>query len=724
MGLAIGFLARYLWTKQTDEQYLSSKEAVYSLNQLFEEHLVDEQQCPGNYLTYGSLGSVLRKMDIHSGKRTLGKSKERITKKEWGKLLKDILKQQGMQDTVEEKTLDIFTVVDSGDSKLIVTDSGNYSYISTSSLKEDIRIHAMIRENTIIYISTYEKSAPRYENLLITQIQKNNMTLSVNGIERTFQIKGISQDKNNTLCDIRLKHGKIEKLYIKGDIKKGKVLSMEPEQIEIEGYGKMKRSDTCRYLKQNGDSSLQTADETLMKVGDEDIQFVIADKVICGMIKSENGEDKTSKTVRVLLKNTGFQEFFHDSVTIGCEGDYTLNYYTKSENGELISQSESIHAGMQSEIKSEDGRLKDGRIRISPSDRNCKLSVMSISRNGKTPSYRGDLEISNFNGRLIVINELPIEEYLYAVVPSEMPSSYGVEALKVQSVCARSYVVSHLGDQTLSQYGAQVDDSTDYQVYNNSGESDVAIQAVSETKGEIMKSGEEIVNAYFFATSCGSTTSARIWGGDGKPYIRGKLLCKDKENLDLSNQEAFAKFIRSDAQSFDQGNPWYRWNITYTKQQLSEIINEHLEEMSSRFPNQILVKKGDSYEKQQIKNIGTVQTITVLSRLEGGVIQELLITGSDASVKVLSQSVIRNLFYPYGVDIHKNDGTVHGKMTALPSAFFDVDNKENEITFVGGGFGHGAGMSQTAVKSMVADGMNYEEILKFFYTGIEIEKYK
>ena len=717
------FLAVKIFSGKSHREFLTVKEAVYSINHLYEENLTEEKQYSGKYITYGDVKRILKKLNIKNGRITSGKSDEKITRENWKKILHYMLKQQGMEETVEEKKLQIFMLADSDNEKMIVTDSGNYIYTDIEKLGMDKEIYATVRNNRIIFVSKMKKANPFYKNVFVTQKEKHKMTVSLGGVERIFHIKGISIENTNTLCDICVRRGNITKIYTKRDAISGKVLSLEPEQIEIEGYGKIQVSKTCRYVKNAGEEKMELGDGSILKVGDENLHFVVADKKICAVMKTKEKSEQPEKTVRVLIKSTGFKDLFHDSVKVSCEGAYTLSYYTKNQKGDLESHLVEQQAGTQNEILPDNEMLKDGRIRISPADKNQKISLSSITRNGEVPSYRGEIEVSNYEGRLVVINELPIEEYLYAVVPSEMPSSYGVEALKVQAVCARSYVVSHLGDQTLSVYGAQVDDSTDYQVYNNSGESDVAIQAVSDTKGEIMKSGDEIVNAYFFATSCGSTTSARIWGGEGKPYVKEKILCKDNKGPNLSNQDEFAKFIRPDFKSFDQGTSWYRWNITFTKQQISDIVNEHLGDMCSRFPNQILVKSGDSYIKKSITTVGNVQKVTVMSRLEGGVINELIINGSDATVKVQSQSVIRNLFNPYGVDIHKNDGTVHNKMSALPSAFFDVDNKEQEITFVGGGFGHGAGMSQTAVKSMVASGMSYQDILKFFYTNIGIERY-
>ena len=147
--------------------------------------------------------------------------------------------------------------------------------------------------------------------------------------------------------------------------------------------------------------------------------------------------------------------------------------------------------------------------------------------------------------------------------------------------------------------------------------------------------------------------------------------------------------------------------------------------MALQYPDKILFRQPDgSYLSKPVDSIGKVRNISVEKRLEGGVAEELLIEGEAGSIKVLKQSTIRNLINPNGTPIQKKDGSIVDTFTSLPSAFFAVEQNTEGIMFWGGGFGHGAGMSQTAVKAMVGAGMHYEDILKFFYTGIEIGSYE
>lgn len=120
-----------------------------------------------------------------------------------------------------------------------------------------------------------------------------------------------------------------------------------------------------------------------------------------------------------------------------------------------------------------------------------KLTLKNVGRSQGIPSYRGALELLDTEEGIIVINEVLLEEYLYSVVPSEMPSKYPGEALKAQAVCARTYAYGHMEHAGYPQYGAHVDDSTSYQVYNNILEQESTSAAVKETYGQLLLTGQE-----------------------------------------------------------------------------------------------------------------------------------------------------------------------------------------------------------------------------------------
>lgn len=124
--------------------------------------------------------------------------------------------------------------------------------------------------------------------------------------------------------------------------------------------------------------------------------------------------------------------------------------------------------------------------------------------------YRGDLEISQYNKQLAVINELPIEHYLYSVIGSEMSESWPLEALKAQAVAARTYALK----QGLKYGIAHVSDTTYDQAYKGKTvESSPAIEAVESTKHEVLVDRNGLIEALYSANAGGMTSnSAEVWG--------------------------------------------------------------------------------------------------------------------------------------------------------------------------------------------------------------------
>lgn len=133
--------------------------------------------------------------------------------------------------------------------------------------------------------------------------------------------------------------------------------------------------------------------------------------------------------------------------------------------------------------------------------------------------YRGYFTIYNKNGKLIVVNNIDIEDYIKGVVPSEMPSKWDMEAHKAQAIAARSYALANLGKRANSYYDLK--DTPEDQAYGGaSSESSQTNQAVFETKGIVLIYDLKIIPAYYSASAGGQTTnSGQIWNKD-LPYLR------------------------------------------------------------------------------------------------------------------------------------------------------------------------------------------------------------
>ncbi len=131
--------------------------------------------------------------------------------------------------------------------------------------------------------------------------------------------------------------------------------------------------------------------------------------------------------------------------------------------------------------------------------------------------YRGIIMIQNKNGKLTVINNVPLEDYIKGVVPAEMPSSWSFEAHKAQAIAARSYALANLGKR--ARYGYDLKDTPEDQAYNGaSSETPATNSAVEDTKGIVLTYNMKVITAYYSA-SAGGQTSADNWG-TSLPYLR------------------------------------------------------------------------------------------------------------------------------------------------------------------------------------------------------------
>ena len=139
----------------------------------------------------------------------------------------------------------------------------------------------------------------------------------------------------------------------------------------------------------------------------------------------------------------------------------------------------------------------------------------------------------------------------------------------------------------------------------------------------------------------------------------------------------------------------------------------------------ILTLKDGDYISQDIKSFSKVTDITVCGRGPGGVADEMLIVTEKGTIKVISEYNIRAVLCDGSTKVVRQDGSEVEMPNLLPSAFFVIEpshDKKNVVGYniIGGGFGHGVGMSQNGAKNMALQGLNAEQILNFFYEGCEI----
>ncbi len=598
----------------------------------------------------------------------------------------------------------------------------------------------------LVYVRAQIDKPVVLKNVYMIEGKGKEIKTFISGITRTFETSlTLSDSFTEKVGDLTLTDGLITSVTIKPDIIRGKVLVTGKNEIEVEGYGVLPLDDNYRIYKLFGEMEMEKTNNIL--VGYSVTDFVVSEGKICAalirdQIKAEN--------IRVLINSSNYQSVYHDSIIFTVDCPYTI------DNGE-----ETVRFEKDEEftITKDSKLMTNGRIKITPLEEHGKVALLNVKRNLGVPKYRGTMEISVNEKGLIVINELSIEEYLYAVVPSEMPVSYGNEALKVQAVCARSYAFNQLYANKYSAYGAHVDDSVSCQVYNNVAENDASIMAVKDTYGKVLTQGGKVITAYYFSTSCGHTASIEDVWQDAKEakYLTGNLQTEERMTVDFSKDEVFRGFLAKDEVSvmtdgtkkeeavttYDSGFLMYRWNVTMDVATLSKQINKYLADCYNSNKTSILtyvrsqelndateipgatIVEGKVFKSIPVSTIGTLADMKVITRGSSGIIKELLIKGTENTVLVRYQTNIRKLLAPVATEVVRLDGSTVNGMSLLPSAFFVIDksNESSKTTFTltGGGFGHGTGMSQNGVKTMVSRGKSYEEILKHYYTDANLE---
>lgn len=415
----------------------------------------------------------------------------------------------------------------------------------------------------------------------------------------------------------------------------------------------------------------------------------------------------TEPTYYLNIGITNDEEKYFSKVSFTCDSDYIL---------QTNSNKKTIKAGKVTTYSTED----EGEVIVySPSG--AGIELLSLERSFGHPVYSGKMAFYIQDKKIYVVNRTDLESYITLVVPSEISSSSEEEALKTQAVCARSYAWSSLKEKSTKELtdedaisiDCDVWDSTDSQVYNKQQTSDAVEKAVEDTRGEIVVDADsnEVIRTWYYSTSWGFTADTSVWSGKSSNYtshLSGVLTKEDSipvfNEINIQSNSGFKQVYQKwqsyDCDFYDSETSWFRWQIKTNVQELTKVI-------------QAKTKKEENI---------SLKKISCKERGAGGGVTKLGITWSDNSILTVSgMGEIRNLLGSKDWKIEKSDGSVRTDLSIFPSAFFYIEQKKDDITFYGGGFGHGVGLSQSAAKTMAQNGKNYLEILQFFYENIEVK---
>ncbi|WP_320973552.1 SpoIID/LytB domain-containing protein [Enterocloster bolteae] len=697
--------------KERGTSHFSAKEKdnwfVKYMDYLYDEGYLDPELTPASlasaqgYLTYAEAaymaGQVSGKLKLQAGS-TRNNRDQAFPEEDWWQLYGSILKETDPEGKVEEMEAVLYGTpsnLDQAESWTAYTTVGNFGFQGLAlDAFLDCEIRFLARSGEMITSSLVSRNVV-YENVWLAESDGRHFKAYLGTAYREFPVSaklGGEDGMAGNLADLHMEDGKLVKITMKRDRLSGKVLSVTEDAIEIEGYGEIPLAPNFHVYKVYGDFKVLNASDIL--VGYNLQEFVAADGKLCAALLEREFD---AKTIRVLLMDTGFKSVFHASADLELGSGADLEY--ENAKGKMVG--ERLEAGTQLTVGPDSPYLEYGRMIITPDEPEA-ITIRSIERSQGTPVYSGSLEIKGTPEGLVLVNDLFLEDYLTKVVPSEMPPSYEKEALKAQAVCARTYAYRQIQGNTYSQYGAHVDDSTNFQVYNNTSANDKSTQAVKETYGKMLFYEDKPIEAFYFSTSCGRTADAGVWGTDsGKyPYLRAVEVKEGGKSLGKEDNDGFESYIkREDVIAYDTSYPMFRWQTDLPADVASA----------------------------QISGAGQIQDMTVTDRGPGGIAGELTVTGTDGTVTIKGQSAIRSaLGNPSLIITKKDGGTMTGSAT-LPSAFIAIEKRTGEdgsLSFhiYGGGFGHGVGMSQNGAQGMAKTGKGYKQILDFFYHGTELRE--
>lgn len=528
------------------------------------------------------------------------------------------------------------------------------------------------------------------------------------------------------VADVVLEDGLVTSVQVKADKVNGRILSADDGFIEVEGYGRLPLAADYKGYRLFDSLEMCTARDLFFGYSFTDL--CVEDGEVCAVLMVK---EEAMEYIRVLIKASDYSGIFHEQPVLTCDVGFTVVY------GPYGGQVQERHgAGEEVTFQPDSAYFQGERVRVIPDVLTGKVILKNCGRSQGTPAYRGCMELLGTEEGIVVINEVLLEEYLYSVVPSEMPSKYPPEALKAQAVCARTYAYGHMEHAGWPGYGAHVDDSTSYQVYNNILEQESTTTAVKETYGQLLYTDAgKLAGTYYYSTSCGVGSDANVWKTEAAPtltYLKAKALSRAAmaggETGDLGealkDEETFAAFITTVNQDdFEAGEGWYRW--TY---QVENLDREHmLEALQKRYAANsrlVLTWKDGEYVSQEIEELDEIKELAIEKRGSGGVADELVIETKSQKIKVISEHNIRYVLSAEDVKVVRQDGS---KVAAslLPSGFFIITaGKENgtvvRYTLTGGGFGHGVGMSQNGARAMAMAGYSAGEILLYFYENCSI----
>ena len=410
-------------------------------------------------------------------------------------------------------------------------------------------------------------------------------------------------------------------------------------------------------------------------------------------------------------------------VSVGIVGAESITFTLNGYGEDGSSRTATIHNG----LIQYDGKAHT-RLCFKPQSPDDSFSLMDVVigvnfhwQRLETQTFRGSLRLLADGGKIWAINDLPVEDYLESVISSEMSAQSSLPLLMAHAVISRSWLMSQIDGNTAPNTQASHGDAfirwydhTDHTLFDVCADdhcqryqgitketSPNVAEAIRRTRGELLTYGDEICDARF-SKCCGGAMEEfqYCWDDTPKPYLKGIGDTPEETIPDLTVEENARQWILSSPKSFcnttdkrilsqvlndydQETTDFYRWRVSYTQEELSKLV-----------------------EKKLGAGLGTITDMRPLKRGTSGRICELRITGTKKTIVVGKELEIRRAL----------------SESHLYSSAFVVEKQGDTFTLIGAGWGHGVGLCQIGAAVMGDKGYAYDEILRHYYPGTEIEK--
>ncbi len=367
---------------------------------------------------------------------------------------------------------------------------------------------------------------------------------------------------------------------------------------------------------------------------------------------------------------------------------------TLKEKGHIRPYMESTVLGNKSQATfTIDGeQYHSDHIEIIPD--NHPIYVIDLEQ--KKRAYPGSLRLQpNAYGTYTLINYVPLEMYLRGVVPHEIGPNAPVNAVKAQAIIARTYALRNLRRFKADDY--ELCASTHCQVYYGLSGINLKIdKAINDTKNLVLTYDNKLVDALYSSTTGGVTANfTDVWDGEARPYLKAIVDSPQNSiwNLSLTSlqkEKDFRNFIKLTKGFNETGRSAFRWEHKVTKVKLARDLQKYL-----------------SLQKHPLSNFKIINSIKIIERSVSGRILKALVD-TDIGIIELEKNEVRSAFSPPKSTLFYLD------------PLYDKQNKITGYTFIGGGFGHGVGLSQYGSYNLANLGWNENKILYFYYPGTKV----